>query len=123
MLNVHDRSEQFLFSPWDDLGPKRKKLLERSWAGVFREFLRDKLPLETLAKQFSPNRGRPGKQLSVIVGVLILQQLHDLTDTETIEAVAFHISWHYALDIRREADAFVCERTRLPLSRGITARG
>ena len=43
--------------------------------------------------------------MSVIVGVLILQQLHGLTDTETIEAVAFHLSGHYALDIRREADA------------------
>ena len=32
------------------LGPKRKDLLRRSWAGVFRKFLRDKLPLEALAK-------------------------------------------------------------------------
>jgi hypothetical protein len=34
-------------------------------------------------------------------GVLILQQLHDLTDAKTMEAVAFNLAWHYALDVHR----------------------
>jgi hypothetical protein len=42
---------------------------------------------------------------------LILQQLHDLTDQQTTEAVALNIAWHYALDIRHEPDAYLCERT------------
>ena len=40
-----------------------------------------------------------------------MQQLHDLTDAQTVEAVAFNITWHYALDIRHETDAYICERS------------
>ncbi|MCA9236243.1 MAG: transposase [Planctomycetales bacterium] len=45
------------------------------------------------------------------MGALILQQLHDLTDQQVVEAVALSIAWHYALDIRHEPDAYLCERT------------
>lgn len=54
----------------------------------------------------------------------ILQQLHDLTDAVTVEAVAFNITWHYALDIRAESDACLCKRTlrndrRLLIEKGL----
>lgn len=42
---------------------------------------------------------------------LILQQLHDLTDSQTVEALAFNLAWHYALDIRNDEHAYLCERT------------
>ena len=45
------------------------------------------------------------------MGALILQQLHDLTDEQTVEALALNLAWHYALDIRKESDAYLCERT------------
>ena len=48
--------------------------------------------------------GRPSKDLHVVIGVLLLQQLHDLSDAETVEALAFNMAWHYALDVRSEAD-------------------
>ena len=41
--------------------------------------------------------GRPSKDLHVVIGVLLLQQLHDLSDAETVEALAFNMAWHYAL--------------------------
>ena len=44
--------------------------------------------------------GRPSKDLHVVIGVLLLQQLHDLSDAETVEALAFNMAWHYALDVR-----------------------
>ena len=46
-----------------------------------------------------------------MLGILILQQLHDYTDTETVEAVAFNLAWHYALDIAPLASISICERT------------
>ncbi len=45
------------------------------------------------------------------MGVLLLQQLHDLTDAHTVEALAFNMAWHYALDVRSEADSYFCEKT------------
>ena len=45
--------------------------------------------------------------------VLLLQQLHDLSDAETVEALAFNgMAWcDYALDVRSEADSYFCEKT------------
>lgn len=57
-----------------------------------------------MASFFSDNFGRPTKELHTVLGVLILQQAHDLTDDETVNQVAFNIQWHYALNITEETD-------------------
>jgi hypothetical protein len=45
--------------------------------------------------------------------VLLLQQVLDLTDEETISQLAFNIQWHYALDIVEESDEakYLCAKT------------
>ena len=111
MLTLRDHHSGVLFDPWEHLGPQRRRLLGRGWAGVFRDSLLKHLPVEELASGFCESWGRPSKDLSVALGALILQQLHDLTDRQTTEAVALNIAWHYALDIRHERDAYLCERT------------
>ena len=111
MLTRRDHRSGVLFDPWDYLGPQRRKLLEHSWAGVFRDYLLKDLPVNELAAGFRDDFGRPSKDLHIAIGALILQQLHDLTDQQTTEAVALNIAWHYALDIRHEPDAYLCERT------------
>ena len=111
MLTQRDHRSENLFDPWDYLGSQRRRLLEQSWAGVFRDYLLQHLPVQELAASFRDGFGRPSKDLSVALGALILQQLHDLTDQQTTEAVALNIAWHYALDIRHEPDAYLCERT------------
>jgi hypothetical protein len=111
MLTLRDHRSGDLFDPWEYLGPQRRRLLEQSWAGVFRDYLLQHLPVKELAASFQDDFGRPSKDLYVALGALILQQLHDLTDRQTTEAVALNIAWHYALDIRREPDAYLCERT------------
>ena len=57
--------------------------------------------------------GRPTKEIRTVLGVLILQQLFDLTDQETVRQFAFNTEWHYALNIRLEDDEskYLCERT------------
>ena len=111
MQRTRDRSNGLLFDPWAFLGSKRRRLLDRSWAGVFRDHLLNNLPVRALAGSFAQKMGRPTKDLHVACGVLILQQLHDLTDAATVEALAFNLAWHYALDAREEADAYLCEKT------------
>lgn len=102
MITIRDHQTGDLFDPWDHLGDKRRQLLERSWAGVFRDHLLEHLPVGELMARFSRQLGRPTKDLHMVLGALNLQQLHDLTDAATVEAVAFNITWHYALDIRAE---------------------
>jgi hypothetical protein len=64
--------------PWAFLKPSRRQWLEKSWVGVFRQHLLGKLLIEALEKQFSHRGGRPRKDFRLVLGVLILQQVHDL---------------------------------------------
>lgn len=112
-----------MFDAWGHIGSKRRALLERGWSGVFRQHLLEGLPIKELAAGFSSDMGRPSKDLPVVLGALILQQMHDLTDAATVEAISFNLAWHYALDIRMESDAYVCERTLRNYRRKVIDKG
>jgi len=104
MIRTKDHTTGYLFDPWDHLGPKRRKLLEQSWAGLFREYILQELPVNKIAPYFTEGFGRPTKELYMALGVIILQQAHDITDDETICQLAFSEQWHYALDITSPSD-------------------
>lgn len=104
MIHTRDHQTEYLFDPWDHLGTKRKRLLSTSWAGLFREHILLALPVHKLARFFTEGFGRPTKELYSVLGALILQQMHDLTDEETVFQFSFNIQWHYALDIPGESD-------------------
>jgi len=108
-------TKQATFSiPGGFLGQKRKKLLKRSWAGLFREKVFPSLPVNKLAQYFCPNFGRPAKELYSAVGTLILQQTHDYSDNETVAQLAFNQQRHYALrldDDESDAAKYMCPKT------------
>jgi len=92
MIHTKDHKTGYLFDPWDHLGPKRRKLMEQSWAGLFREHILQELPVNKIAPYFTEGFGRPTKELYMALGVVVLQQSLDLTDTETLYQLAFNIS-------------------------------
>lgn len=104
MINIKDHKSGYLWDQWAHLGDKRRNLLEESWAGTFRQHVLLQLPVEKLIPFFSVMHGRPTKELYSALGALLLQQMHDLTDKETIEQFSFNIQWHYALNITGVGD-------------------
>jgi hypothetical protein len=124
MIRIKDHKTGYIFDPWDYLGPKRRKLLEESWAGLFRHEILNELPVNEIASAFSDNSGRPTKELSRALGSLVLQQLQDLTDEETSKQVAFNLQWHYALDITEASDeaTYLCPRTLWHLRQLVTEK-
>ena len=104
MIHTKDHKQGYLLDPWHYLGPKRRMLMEESWAGLFREEILNNLPAHELAKHFEDGIGRPTKELFTVLGVQILQHMNDLTDDEAIEQLAFNTKWHFALDIPDESD-------------------
>jgi hypothetical protein len=62
---------------------------------------------------FNDDFGRPTKELHTVLGALLLQQTHNLTDEETVSQLAFNIQWHYALNITEESDSakYMCPKT------------
>jgi hypothetical protein len=113
MLTIRDHRSGDLFDPWEHLGDKRRRLLDRSWAAVFRDYLLTHLPVAELATRFSRELGRPTKDLHAVVGALILQQLHD---TATASAWA-------SSPVRLPRPAGRGSPTRMPGSRAVASSG
>lgn len=113
MITINDHHTVRMFDPWEYLEPKRRQLLEQSWAGLFRKHLFEKIPVQKIFRYFDTQHGRPTKEFFTVIGIVTLQQMHDLSDAATIEALAFNTQWHYALDIIGESDAekYLCEKT------------
>jgi hypothetical protein len=104
MIYFKDHKTINIFDPLSFLGPKRKKLIDTSWAKLFREQILPDLPADKVFKNYHWAMGRPTKELYAMLGVMTLQQMQDLTDEETIHQFAFNIEWHYALGITDESD-------------------
>ncbi len=49
MYHVKDHKQLNIFDPWDLLGPKRRKMLKASWAGLF---ILLQLPVASLRKHY-----------------------------------------------------------------------
>jgi len=122
MISRNDPRQGHLIDPWAHLGPKRRKLLDNSWAGLFRQEILAELPVEQIAPWFRADFGRPSKELYTILGVLVLQQMQDLTDDDTVNQLAFHEQWHYALNITGEGDAakYMCPKTLWNIRKKVT---
>lgn len=113
MINVKDHKTYDMFNPFQHLGPKRIALLESSWAHLFREEILHRLPAEKLFPLYDETKGRQTKELFAMLGLVLLQQMEDLTDEETVQQFAFNILWQYALNITDASDfsSYVSART------------
>lgn len=113
MFYVKDHKTIDMFDRFDHLGPKRRSLLDRSWAKLFRDEVLPNLPVRLLKDHFDVSNGRPTNELFAMMGTMILQQMQDLTDQQTVEQFSFNLQWHYALNITSPSDAssYVCERS------------
>jgi len=104
MIKVKNPNQLNIFDPWDFLTPKRRKMLDVGWPGLFREHILPSIPVNKVSRHFNETFGRPTKELYAMLGALILQQTFDITDEETIQQYAFNIQWHYSLNISEESD-------------------
>lgn len=113
MIRIKDHKQRDIFDPWQFLSPKRRRMLDESWPGLFREHLLGELPVDQIIPFFRDDFGRPSKELYTLLGALLFQQAMDLNDTDTVEQLAFNIQWHYALNITDESDSakYISEKT------------
>ena len=99
MIFANDHKTRDMFDPLARFGPHRKERLKRSWARLFREEILPELPVHKLRPFYSEKKGAPTKDLYAMMGIALLQQMHDTTDEETIDRVAFDLKWHFALNL------------------------
>lgn len=113
MIHIKDHKTPDMFDPFPYLGPKRKQRIEESWAKIFREHILTTLPVEKVFSKYDPVFGAPTKELYSMLGLMVIQQMHDMTDEEAVDQFAYNIQWHYALNITSttDADAYVSPKT------------
>lgn len=113
MIRVKDHKQRDIFDPWQFLSPKRRRMLDEGWSGLFREHLLDEMPVDQIIPFFRKDFGRPSKELYSLLGALLFQQTMDYNDVETVRQLAFNIEWHYALNITEESDSakYISEKT------------
>lgn len=113
MIYIKDHKTHDMFDPFPYLGPKRKQRIEDSWAKVFREHILTTLPVEKVFSKYDPVFGAPTKELYSMLGLMVIQQMHDMTDEEAVDQFAYNLQWHYALNITStaDADAYVSPKT------------
>ncbi|MCP3865232.1 MAG: transposase, partial [Aestuariibacter sp.] len=113
MIRIKDHKQLDMFDPWEFLSPKRRRMLDESWPGLFREQLLCELPVHNIRPFFREDFGRPSKELYTLLGALLFQQTMDLNDYDTARQLSFNIEWHYALNITEESDQakYISEKT------------
>jgi hypothetical protein len=125
MIYTKDHKTPDMFDPFPFLGPKRKQRIEGSWAKVFREHILPGLPVEKVFSLYDPVMGAPTKELYAMLGLMIIQQMQDLTDEEAVDQFAYNLQWQYALNITStaDADAYVSPKTLWTMRDTLTEKG
>jgi Transposase DDE domain/Transposase domain (DUF772) len=124
MIHIKDHKTPDMFDPFPFLGPKRKQRIKESWATVFREHILPMLPVEKVFSKYDPVMGAPTKELYAMLGLMVIQQMHDMTDEEAVDQFAYNLQWHYALNITStaDADAYVSPKTLWTMRAVLTER-
>jgi hypothetical protein len=96
-----------------DNSEKLKHSLNIGWAQQFRTEIIPLIPVEAVAELFCPNNGRPTKDLTTMCGLLILQEMFNLSDNEAVMRLRYDLRFAHALNLPaiNDKEAYVAHRT------------
>lgn len=100
MRTIINPEQTTLFDPFSGHLTKRtRQVLLEGWQGVFRHVILSLMPVDVVAGAFSPELGRPTKELYSMAGLLMLKEFMDWDKEEALNAYRFHLDVHYALNL------------------------
>lgn len=94
-----------------NLTEREKRMLEKSWAKTFADKVFPAIDENIFSVLYSKKASRPNTPVNVIVGALILKEALNVTDDESVEAMAFDIRYQYALLLHILLTILRAERT------------
>ena len=103
-------SQGSLFQISNLLPDEKRQRLEREWPGQFRDHALPLIDEGRFRDLYCADNGRPNKPVRTVVGVLVLKEMFDLTDEETLGSVDYDLRWQVALNLTPE-DAHCCQKT------------
>ena len=97
-------SQGNLFQISNLLPDEKRERLEREWPGQFRQHALPLIDEEQFRELYCADNGRPNKPVRTVVGVLVLKEMFDLTDDDTLQyAIRFALAGGAELDARGRA--------------------
>ncbi|MDE5552937.1 MAG: transposase [Malacoplasma sp.] len=97
MFKLNNSTQMNMFDETLNLSDYHMKLLNKSWAGYFRENIFPKIDEEKFSVLYSDKASRPNTPVNIMVGLLVIKELTGLIDNELMEALIFDLRFKYAL--------------------------
>lgn len=104
------RGQRNLFSATTLLPEDKRRRLERTWAWAFRTAALPLIDEGAFRHLYHADNGRPNKPVQTLIGLLVLKEMWDLTDEETLFSLDFNLAWHVALELDPD-EAHTCQKT------------
>jgi len=98
-------------SPIIQLPKSLMETLEKSWAASFYTHVFLSVNEDRFSKMYSPIYSRPNRPVNLLISLLMLKELHRLTDEELISSLYFDYRFQYALGISDIEKEGVCINT------------
>ena len=100
MQRIANPLQSRLFDPFDPvLTEKTRTRLLDDWPGVFRHVILELMPVNILSGHYSPDMGRPTKELYSMAGLIFMMEFFNWKKPEALNAYSFHMDVHYALNM------------------------
>ncbi len=100
MQRIANPQQSRLFDPFDPvLTEKTRTRLLDDWPGVFRHVILELMPVNILSGHYSPDMGRPTKELYSMAGLIFMMEFFNWKKPQALNAYSFHMDVHYALNM------------------------
>jgi hypothetical protein len=100
MKTIRDPRRKRLFDPFECMmTDKHVDEPADGRPGLFRTVILHVMPAQELGKHFSPDQGRPSKELHAMAGLILLKEWFNWTNKAACEAYRFDWRVHYALNL------------------------
>ena len=93
------------------LTEREQRMLDKSWAKYFGDRIFPLINEEKFEVLYCNDNGRPNTPVNVVLGSLILKEMHGLTDDELVDEVIFDIRFQYALHLTSKEEIPYSDRT------------
>lgn len=104
------RDQGSLFTATTLLPDEKMRRLERTWAWAFRTKALPLIDEGAFSHLYHKNNGRPNLAIQTLIGLLVIKEMFDLTDDETLFNLEFHLAYQVALALDPH-EAHTCQKT------------
>jgi hypothetical protein len=104
------RDQGRLFTATTLLPEEKRRRLERTWAWAFRTRALPLIDEEAFRHLYHEDNGRPNKPVQTLIGALVIKEIFDQTDDETVFNLDYHLAHQVALGLDPD-EAHVCQKT------------